>query len=112
MVTLITWLLHANAPTARELTCLILFLIKSTFRVQNSRSGGGGRGLCPAKGLYGPLRILASRYEPPHDKTNKVAVRPAKTQISLCAQWEAKGPSFLHADSEDSDQTGQMPRLI
>ena len=25
--------------------------------------------------------------------------------------WVAKNPSFLHADSEDSDQTGQMPRL-
>ena len=24
----------------------------------------------------------------------------------------AKDPSFLHADSEDSDQTGRMPRLI
>ena len=51
-------------------------------------------------------------YEPPHDKTNKMTVRPAKTQISLgirpvwsesslCAQWVAKDPSFLHADSED-----------
>ena len=60
--------------------------------------------------------------EPPLDKTNKVSVRPAKTQISLgicpgwsesslCAQWVAKGPSFLHADSEDFDQTGWMPRL-
>ena len=50
-------------------------------------------------------------------------VGPVKTQISLgihpvcskslqCAQWVAKDPSFLHADSEDSDQTGQMPRLI
>ena len=36
-----------------------------------------------------------------HDKTNKVSVHPAKTQISLCAQWVAKDPSFLHADSED-----------
>ena len=27
-------------------------------------------------------------------------------QSSLCAQWVAKDPSFLHADSEDSDQTG------
>ena len=26
--------------------------------------------------------------------------------------WVAKDPSFLHADSEDSDQTGRMPRLI
>ena len=61
--------------------------------------------------------------EPRHDKINKVSVRPAKTQISLgirpvwsesslCAQWVAKDPIFLHADSEDSDQTGQMPRLI
>ena len=50
-------------------------------------------------------------------------VRPAKTQISLgirpvwsesslCAQWVAKDPSFQHADSEDSDQPGRMPRLI
>ena len=50
--------------------------------------------------------------EPPRDKTNKVAVRPAKTQVSLgirpvwsesslCAQWVAKDPSFLYADSED-----------
>ena len=59
----------------------------------------------------------------PHDKTNKMTMRSAKTQISLgirpgwsesslCAQWVAKDPSFLHADSEDSDQTGRMPRLI
>ena len=47
-------------------------------------------------------------------------MRPAKTQISLgmrpvwsesslCAQWVAKDPSFLHVDSEDSDQTGGCP---
>ena len=53
----------------------------------------------------------------PHDKTNKMSVHPAKTQISsdqsfLCAQWVAKVPSFLHADREDSDQTWRMPRLI
>ena len=52
-----------------------------------------------------------------------MSVRPAKTQISLgihpvwsvsslCAQWVAKDPSFLHAESEYSDQTGWMPRLI
>ena len=33
-------------------------------------------------------------------------------QSSLCVQWLAKDPSFLPADSEDSDQTGRMPRLI
>ena len=47
-------------------------------------------------------------------KPTKWHVRPAKTQISLGirAQWVAKDQSFLHADSEDSDQAGWMPRLI
>ena len=53
-------------------------------------------------------------------KPTKWHVRPVKTQISLgicpvwsessqCAQWVAKDPMFLYADSEDSDQTGRMP---
>ena len=57
--------------------------------------------------------------EPQHDKTNKMCVRSAKTQVSLgrcpvrlCAPWVAKDPRFLHAESEGSDQTGRMPRLI
>ena len=33
-------------------------------------------------------------------------------QFSLCAHWVAKDPMFLHADSEDSDQSGRMLRLI
>ena len=41
-----------------------------------------------------------------------MACAPSESESSLCAQWVAKDPSFLHADSEDSDQTGQMPRLI
>ena len=60
---------------------------------------------------------------PPHDKPNKMTVRTAKTEICLgirpvwsesllCAQWVANDPSFLHADSEGSDHTGRMPRLI
>ena len=35
-----------------------------------------------------------------------------RSKSPLCSQWIAKDPSFLHADSEDSDQTGRMPRLI
>ena len=61
-------------------------------------------------------------YEPRHDKTNKISVRTAKSQVtlcirpvwsesSLCAQWVAKDPRFLHTDSEDSDQT-VLPRPI
>ena len=38
--------------------------------------------------------------------------RPVWTESSLCTKWVAKGPVLLQADSEDSDQTGWMPRLI
>ena len=31
-------------------------------------------------------------------------------QSLRCVLWVAKDPSFLHADSEDSDQTGRMIR--
>ena len=41
-----------------------------------------------------------------------LGIRPVWSESSLCAQWVAKDLSFLHADSEDSDQTGRMPRLI
>ena len=40
-----------------------------------------------------------------------LGIRPVWSESSLCAQWVAKDPSFLHADSEDSDKTGRMPRL-
>ena len=61
------------------------------------------------------LNIWAATWQ-----NQQMSVRPAKTQISLgirpvwsesllCAQWVAKDPSFLHADSEDSDQTEGCP---
>ena len=64
-----------------------------------------------------------SLYELRHDKTNKVTVYPAKTQISLgirpvwsessLSAWRKLEPLATHwAHSEDSDQTGWMPRLI
>ena len=71
---------------------------------------------------YEFCHVRNTQNEPPHDKTNKMTVRPAKTQTSLgirpvwsesslCAQWLAKDLSYLHADSEDSDPR-RMPRLI
>ena len=41
-----------------------------------------------------------------------LGIRPIWSESSLCTQWVAKDPSFLHADREDPDQTGWMPRLI
>ena len=56
-------------------------------------------------------------------KPTKWSVRRAKTQISLgirpvwsesslCAQWVAKDPSFLHGNSEDSIRLGGCPGWI
>ena len=69
------------------------------------------------------LNLLCRNYEPRHDKTNKMTVRPAKTQISLgirpvwsetsLSAWRNIGPLATHwAHSQDSDQTGRMLRLI
>ena len=63
------------------------------------------------------------QYDLLHNKTIKWSMQPTKTQISrdilpvwsefaLYTQWVAKDPTLLLADSEDSDQTGLMPRLI
>ena len=63
------------------------------------------------------------KFEPPHVETNKMIVCPAKTQISLGFRpvWsESRLSTWRHlgslatqwAHSEDSDQTGRMPRLI
>ena len=73
--------------------------------------------------LFINIYVFFKTYEPPHDKTNKMAVRPAKTQISLdirpvwsessLSAWRKLGSLATHwAHSEDSDQTGRMPRLI
>ena len=70
-----------------------------------------------------PSRGTNNMYEPWHDKTNNMAVRQAQTQISLgirpdwsessLSAWKNLGSSATHwAQSEDSDQTGRLPRLI
>ena len=46
-----------------------------------------------------------------------LGIHPVLSESSLCTRWVAKDPSFLHADSEDSDQPGRRlwsawPRLI
>ena len=48
----------------------------------------------------------------PSETQISLGIRLVWSESSLSAQWVAKDPSCLHADSEDSDQTGLMPRLI
>ena len=37
---------------------------------------------------------------------------PSLIRVFVYVQWVPKDPSFLHADTEGSDQTGRMSRLI
>ena len=66
---------------------------------------------------------MRNQNELRHDKTNKMSVCPAKTQISLgfrpvwsessLSAWRNIGSLATHwAHSKVSDQTGWMPRLI
>ena len=45
-------------------------------------------------------------------RQNSLGIRPVWSESSLCGLWVAKDRRYLHADSEGSDQTGRMPRLI
>ena len=51
---------------------------------------------------------------PVHQETTQVSlgILPVWPEPSLCALRIAKDLRLLHADSEDSDQTGRMPRLV
>ena len=40
-----------------------------------------------------------------------LGIYPVRSESSLCAQWVAKDPSFLHTDSKDSDQSGRLADL-
>ena len=71
------------------------------------------------EGIFSSTKL----FEPRHDKSNKMSVRPAKTQISLGIRpvWSESSMSARRklgslathkAHSEDCDQTGRMPRLI
>ena len=50
-------------------------------------------------------------YAPIKD-SDQPAYPPGLIKSLLCDKWVAKDPGFLNADSEASDQTGQMRRLI
>ena len=69
----------------------------------------------------GSDRVSVNIFEPWHDKTNKMSVRPAKTQISLgiCPVWSVFPVRMKKAwvlsytlSAQRTDQTGRMPRLI
>ena len=60
------------------------------------------------------LKQNMSRFMTKHSKWLCTQWRhpPSLIRESQCVQWLAEDPMFLHTDSEDSDQTCQIPRLI
>ena len=63
----------------------------------------------------GSTLVASPTYEPQHYKTNKMTCASSEDSDQPGhppPQWVAEDPMFLHADSEDSDQTGRMSRLI
>ena len=63
----------------------------------------------------GSTLVASPTCEPQHYKTNKITFTPHEDSGQPghpLSQWVAEDPMFLHADSEDSDQTGWMSRLI
>ena len=64
--------------------------------------------------------VTTRAYEPPRDKTNKMTVRPAKTQISLgirpvwsesslCVQWVARAQGFFMRTAKTLISLGGCP---
>ena len=80
-------MLHQNA----EITiCTIITLVKGHLHMSHLMTKPTKWHMCPAKTQM------------------SLDIRPVWLESSLCAQWVAKDPRFLHADSEDSDQTARM----
>ena len=83
---------------------------------------------CP--NLFSIITVVVSwhhhvtiKIEPAHDKTNKMTCElsedsgkpvhpPSLIRVFAVRLTGSEELIFLHADSEDSDQTWQMPRLI
>ena len=79
------------------------------------------RSLCrigPVVGIglpVGSILVASPTYEPQHYKTNKMTCASSEDSDQPAyptSPWVAEDPIFLHADSEDSDQTGRTSRPI
>ena len=79
----------------------------------------GGRVLFTTDDCYAIAENMLKVHEPPHNKTNKMTVHPAKTQISLgiCPVWSESSlctqrSQAFFMQTTKTDQTGQTSRLI
>ena len=56
-------------------------------------------------------QIRQNSYAPSED-SDQPGYPSSLIRVFTCAQWVAKGPMFLNADGEESDQTGRMLKLV
>ena len=60
----------------------------------------------------GTRRLNCISFEPPHDKTNKMACASSLIRVFTVRMKKAWVLCYPLSANEDSDQTGRMPRLI
>ena len=100
--------LGAQQMLMHRKSCLIL---KETFAYQWPYKVNEPSGLYIVKFLS-HLMTKPTKWLCAQQRLRSAWASTQSDQSSPCAQWVAKDTSFLHADSEDSDQTGRMHRLI
>ena len=66
---------------------------------------------CSINNIFEPQ---ARQKQPVRSAKNQISmgIRPVSSSMCACALYVDKDPYLLQADSEDSDLTGLMPRLI
>ena len=128
LLTLSQWYINANSVSINslvpEMPCRQTFLLNSswpnvTLKIRSRSPNLINSSSCPndmSRLMTKPtkwhpsslIRVFTVRLQ----KLRSAWASTQSDQSSLCTQWVAKDPRLLHADSEYSDQTGRMPRLI
>ena len=119
------WVLPGHKPRRQDFSwrgsyCLVVFQLTSRWYISQCdrppQLGKSNLFLCIRNSETYNIRSMTNptKWHVRLAKTQiSLGIRPVSSYPSLCAQWVAKDPSFLHADSEDCDhQTGRMRRLI
>ena len=105
---------YSNCRYSSNSVCFRFFpaLFKKAWWLSAEKQLSSRHSVCTVLYFSGLLTKPSKWYMHPAKTHISLGIRPIWSESSLCTQWVAKDPSFLHADSEDSDQTGRMPRLI
>ena len=88
----------------------VVFTLYSNATQYDTQTRIWGRGM-QGWGMGGDRKLFQQSWAASWQNQQN-GIRPVWSESSLYAQWVAKDPSFLHADSEDSHQTRRMSRLI